>query len=1430
MKKLNVLRRKAIKAFAFPLLAVLFPQVIQAQNIMFDDFTYSGVNELVNPGTASNRWSVVNGQSGPPEGAMYSSNNIEFITDPTNPNNRLMKVSTTVNGQTRAIVNSRIESAYEYFEGTYASRVYISDEAFGTKDGNIQTYFTIVPSSLAQDGTKYSEMDIVEYMAADKWGVSPNNQVLYTTSYHKYIANPWKPWKTYTAQRQSYAGWHTFMAVCTDKVNIRYYIDGNLIATHSVTDNETQAGLPVYPRSTMHIAYANWIAANDLGPSTANRTNTMQVDWTLHYKNTALTPAEVTALVNSYRASGLQRRNMAGQTYSTGVSNQAPQIQLTAPANGTGYTAPASINITANASDADGSVAKVEFYNGGALIGTDNSSPYAFNWTNVAAGTYSITAKATDNLGLTTTTPAVSVTVSPVAVTQSPYKGSPIAIPGVVELEDYDFGGQGVAFNETTTANQGGAYRTAEPIDIEATTGGGFNVGYVVTDEWMEYTVNVTSAGAYNIEARVATTAAGKTFRLELGGTTIANFTLPNTTAWQTWQTVTVSNVSLTAGQKVLRLYATSTDFNIDRLTFSKVVVSNQPPTVSLTAPANNATYTAPASINITANAADADGTISKVEFFNGAASLGSDATAPYTFSWNGVAAGTYTITAKATDNAGAVTTSSAATVVVNPVVSTGPVSVYQNCNNDPGYVIALPVGTYTTAQLVALGIKNNDISRITVQAGYQVTLYNDDNLAGTSHTATGNVDCLTSVNFNDLTSSIKVSLVVVNNQTPYAGIFGTIPGTIEAEKYDLGGQGIAFNDVTTANEGGAFRTDAVDIEPLGTGYDVGYIVAGEWLEYTVNVTAGSYRIDAHVAAIAAGKTFRLELDGATIATFTVPNTGAWGTFQVATVNNVTVTAGQKVLRLYATTSDFNVDKIIFSAATTTPNVAPTISLTAPANNTTLSAPASIAITANASDSDGSVSKVEFYNGTQKLGEDLTAPYAYTWTSVAAGTYTITAKATDNAGATTTTAVSTVTVNAVNADCYSLVWSDEFDQPTLNSSNWNVEVNNFGGYNNELQYYTNRPENVRIENGNLVIEARKETYLGREYTSGRLNSSNKKSWQYGKIEAKMKLPYGNGMWPAFWMMGNSGNWPANGEIDIMELVGGNKCGSECGDNKTHGYAWWSDNGDKSAGTQAPILASGKYADDYHVFAVEWTATSIKWSIDGNVFYTLNTSSAAMSEFQQPFYLLLNVAVGGDWPGSPDASTVFPQKMLVEYVRVYQKTSASCSEGNNNTSGGTCAAISEYKENNGYVAGSKVKLDGKQYECKPFPYSGWCNGAAWAYQPGTGAYWADAWTLIGNCNSAARTEASATVNDALLTNAPNPFSVITSVSLETAEAGEVTVAVYNKNGQLIQTLAQGYLTAGSHEFVFDASALQADIYLIKCNTPNGVITRKIVKTE
>ncbi len=233
---------------------------------------------------------------------------------------------------------------------------------------------------------------------------------------------------------------------------------------------------------------------------------------------------------------------------------------------------------------------------------------------------------------------------------------------------------------------------------------------------------------------------------------------------------------------------------------------------------------------------------------------------------------------------------------------------------------------------------------------------------------------------------------------------------------------------------------------------------------------------------------------------------------------------------------------------------------------------------------------------------------------------------------------------------YTLVWSDEFDGEQL-SDNWNYDIGGTGWGNNELQYYTNK--NTQVKEGYLVIEAKKERFSNRDYTSTRLTTLGKKLFTYGRMDIRAALPKGQGIWPAIWMLGENfptDGWPQCGEIDIMEMVGGNK--SESGDNFIHGNMHWFDNGYKSnSGTNK--LAAGIYADEFHVFSIVWDKNKIDFLRDDIKYHSVSVSPSGSEAFHKKFYFLLNVAVGGDWPGSPDATTEFPQQMVVDYVRVFQ---------------------------------------------------------------------------------------------------------------------------------------------------------------------------------
>ncbi|MEI7542528.1 MAG: glycoside hydrolase family 16 protein [bacterium] len=233
-----------------------------------------------------------------------------------------------------------------------------------------------------------------------------------------------------------------------------------------------------------------------------------------------------------------------------------------------------------------------------------------------------------------------------------------------------------------------------------------------------------------------------------------------------------------------------------------------------------------------------------------------------------------------------------------------------------------------------------------------------------------------------------------------------------------------------------------------------------------------------------------------------------------------------------------------------------------------------------------------------------------------------------------------------------LVWSDEFNGTTINRENWNYDIGGSGWGNNELEYYTSRTVNAYVESGKLVIQALAENYGGMSYTSARLKSENLVYKTYGRIEASIKLPIGQGIWPAFWMLGNNigtVGWPACGEVDILEMIGG----GSGRDNKYYGTAHWNDSGHQFQGGNGLVTWPATLSDSYHTYAIEWTATQIKWYFDNNLYYTIDTSDIVMNELRLPTFIVLNLAVGGSWPGNPDGTTTFPQKMFVDWVRWYQ---------------------------------------------------------------------------------------------------------------------------------------------------------------------------------
>lgn len=475
-----------------------------------------------------------------------------------------------------------------------------------------------------------------------------------------------------------------------------------------------------------------------------------------------------------------------------------------------------------------------------------------------------------------------------VVVPQGPYNNVRATLPGRIEAENYDVGGQNVAYNDLTDGNSGNAYRT-DGVDIEATTGGGFNVGYTSDGEWLEYSVNITNTGLYTLNFRTASTSGGA-IRMEVDGADVTGaIALPNTTAWQTWANTTKTNVSLSSGQHIIRLYVVTGGFNLNYVdaTFQAPVQS----------PYNNTIVSLPGKIE----AENYD--------LGGQGVAYNDATAAN----EGAAYRTDGVDVQVTTDAGAghnigwtadgewleytvnVTTSRAYDISFRSA-GTGSGAIRMEVDGiDVTGTVALPNTTgwqtwaTTTKSNVALTAGQHIVRLFVITGGFNL-------------------------NFVE----VKVPAVV---QSPYNNTIVSLPGKLEAENYDIGGQGIAYNDATPTNEGTAYRNDAVDVQTSTEGgHNIGWTQDGEWLEYTVNVTSsGSYDVGFRTASTSGGA-IRMEIDGTDVTgTVALANTGGWQTWVTTNKTNVALTAGQHILRLFVVTGGFNLNYITVSPVSNGP-------------------------------------------------------------------------------------------------------------------------------------------------------------------------------------------------------------------------------------------------------------------------------------------------------------------------------------------------------------------------------------------------------------------------------------------------------------------------------------------------------------------------------
>lgn len=297
-------------------------------------------------------------------------------------------------------------------------------------------------------------------------------------------------------------------------------------------------------------------------------------------------------------------------------------------------------------------------------------------------------------------------------------------------------------------------------------------------------------------------------------------------------------------------------------------------------------------------------------------------------------------------------------------------------------------------------------------------------------------------------------------------------------------------------------------------------------------------------------------------------------------------------------------------------------------------------------------------------------------------------------------------------DGWALQWGDEFNGPSINLNNWAYDQGASGWGNNEWENYTNASANSYIENGALVIKAIKTTGGAGGYTSARLKTQGKQLFKYGKIAAKIKIPYGQGIWPAFWMLGEdigSAGWPTCGEIDILENVGYEP-------NKIHGSLHGPGYSGATPITSTYQLASGAFSDAFHVYEVEWDPLMIRWFIDGTNYYTVRSTDVAKYGrwvYDHNFFIIINIAVGGGWPGYPDGTTVFPQTMTFDWIRVYQRSSLSSSSSVSKSSSSAGDGVANRLEAENYTAMAGIQTEA----CSEGGLDvGWIDAGDWMVYP------------------------------------------------------------------------------------------------------------------
>ncbi len=662
----------------------------------------------------------------------------------------------------------------------------------------------------------------------------------------------------------------------------------------------------------------------------------------------------------------------------TVIIDAPPTVALTSPTNGQVLSAPATITVSATAADSDGSVAKVDFYQGATLIATVTSPPYSVSIPNLGTGSYTFSARATDNAGLatTSTTATVSVDVPPTVAITAPASGAILSAPATVTVTAtaadadgtvtrVDFFSNGTPVGSATAAPYSATLNSLGSGTYLLTAVATDNAGLTTTSTGVSVTVDtpptvtltsptgaqVLSAPATVVVSATAADADGTVGKVEFfqGANLVGTVTTPP---------YSVSIPNLASGSYTFSARATD-NAGLATTSASVTMSVDVPPTVAITAPANSAIIPAPANITVTATAADADGTVTRVDFFSNGAPVGSATAAPYSATLNSLGSGTYLLTAVATDNAGLTTTSSAVSITVDtpPTVSiTAPAN---------SAIISAPANVTVTATAADA---DGTVTR--------VDFFSNGAPVGSATAAPY------SATLNNVGPGTYVLTAVATDNAALTTTSTAVSITVDAPPTVA---------LTSPANGQAFSSPA-----------------------TIAITGTAGDSDGTVTQI------QLLANGSPIATLagTSPFSFSW----------TSVPAGTYALSAVAT--DNNGLTTTSNTVSVTANKPPIVSLIAPPNNGSFTAPATITLTATATDSDGSVATVQLLNGAGVVTTIASPPYTFTLTNVTAGSYTFYAKATDNLGATTTSIPVNVTVtgNTGAATVY-YIYTDQLNTP-----------------------------------------------------------------------------------------------------------------------------------------------------------------------------------------------------------------------------------------------------------------------------------------------------------------------------------------------------------------------------------------------------------------